>query len=838
MKNIFFSTLLGILFLSAAYTQPTVTIGEVMAEGQEVIVPVSAANVTNIIGMELRIEIDTDVLEFIRIQDTQLPGQWVANYSTTQDLLIINWFGPVTNPPQGQSPSGKIFDIVFSFTGDATVPIAFNLERSRLINTQLNTVQNVTFVNGSVSPDIYSGHVSMTEVHAFENSSIVMPVTFAGIGFGAITGFSLQIEYDTDAFDFVGIEPMPGYLGITSVATGGVITVNRTGGALNLISPTHVFDIRLVYKSDSSQELKFKAESGVSSTTGPLLSRFTDGLVEPATDGALLFMEDVDLFIADIDPAGNVLEIPVFASGFISSVGSVNLVLEYDPEQLVYTGFAANQLTNWDVIAIDSEIRIKWQDDGGQTIANEKLFTLTFLYTGPINTSVSFGDKSLFRNVYFASMPVLFEGADFLITDITYTLSLVAEPEEGGQVTGGGSFAPDTEVTFSATAAGGYAFLNWTTPDGSVFSELTENTVIMTEDLSLTANFEKLEYTVSLAASPEAGGTVTGAGTYDYQEEVTIVAEAAEGYEFVNWTDGSGQLFAATPQATFDMPAENLELTANFNIIDYTLTLQVSPLNTGSVTGAGSYNFNDEVTITATPNTGYQFVNWTDLQGVEVTSEANYTFTMPSNNLTLVANFVRVFAVTFNVNMKYVDGYHHRLTFDAASDQVFVTGSMFDWADPGTAPADVAMVPHASDPDKYTLTVYLEAGQYTYKYFLNTGTAGAEWEEETNRGFFVINNNIELDDWFGSLTNPTNVNLLEAQSMKVYPNPARGILNVESPITINEVRLVDMLGQVVFTSAINGLRTQINVADFKASLYFLQVITNEGIQTHRVQVVK
>jgi uncharacterized protein (TIGR02145 family)/uncharacterized repeat protein (TIGR02543 family) len=70
----------------------------------------------------------------------------------------------------------------------------------------------------------------------------------------------------------------------------------------------------------------------------------------------------------------------------------------------------------------------------------------------------------------------------------------------------------------------------------------------------------------------------------------------------------------------------------------YSLSLQVNPENAGNVLGAGDYEANEEVYITAQANPGWEFVNWTDANGV-VSDEANFTYTMPAEDVTLTANF-------------------------------------------------------------------------------------------------------------------------------------------------------------------------------------------------------
>ena len=62
-----------------------------------------------------------------------------------------------------------------------------------------------------------------------------------------------------------------------------------------------------------------------------------------------------------------------------------------------------------------------------------------------------------------------------------------------------------------------------------------------------------------------------------------------------------------------------------------------NPVVGGTVTGAGSYQEGATCTLTASANSNYTFVNWTE-NGSVVSSNANYSFTVTGNR-TLVANF-------------------------------------------------------------------------------------------------------------------------------------------------------------------------------------------------------
>ena len=144
-------------------------------------------------------------------------------------------------------------------------------------------------------------------------------------------------------------------------------------------------------------------------------------------------------------------------------------------------------------------------------------------------------------------------------------------------------------------------------------------------------------HTITAMANPAAGGTVTGAGSYDYGTNCTLTAMANEGYTFSNWTE-NGAIVSYETSFTF-MVTGDRTFVANFTDtpVNYTVTLAANPVEGGSVTGAGDYQQGTEVTVTATANDGYAFVNWTD--GSEIVStNANYTFTL-THDRTLTANF-------------------------------------------------------------------------------------------------------------------------------------------------------------------------------------------------------
>ena len=144
-----------------------------------------------------------------------------------------------------------------------------------------------------------------------------------------------------------------------------------------------------------------------------------------------------------------------------------------------------------------------------------------------------------------------------------------------------------------------------------------------------------ITYVIDVSASPSAGGTVGGAGTYQSGSTCTLTASPNTGYNFVRWTKNGSQV---STNATYSFTVtENASYIAEFSQNSYTITVSVNPSNCGTVSGGGSYNHGSTCTLTAMANDGYSFANWTE-NGSVVSANTSYSFTVTGSRA-LVANF-------------------------------------------------------------------------------------------------------------------------------------------------------------------------------------------------------
>ncbi len=191
-----------------------------------------------------------------------------------------------------------------------------------------------------------------------------------------------------------------------------------------------------------------------------------------------------------------------------------------------------------------------------------------------------------------------------------YHIAVESSDLNMGYVSGGGDVTYGQPVTVEATAYSGYHFSCWS--NGNRYNPYTFASI---QDLTLQAIFISDEapfYTITVAANNAAMGSATGSGTYDAGTVALISAVPSEGCVFLHWSDGSTEaerLVEINATATY---------TAFFAPEQCSVNTTTNIAAAGTVSGNGTYNMGDTVTLTATANDGYRFDHWSDGSTEEV----------------------------------------------------------------------------------------------------------------------------------------------------------------------------------------------------------------------------
>ena len=305
------------------------------------------------------------------------------------------------------------------------------------------------------------------------------------------------------------------------------------------------------------------------------------------------------------------------------------------------------------------------------------------------------------------------EAADYVanFSQNVYAINASANPAAGGSVDGAGNYNYGATATLTANANEGYTFTNWT-KNGTQVSTSSTYTFTVEEAGEYVANFTLNSYTINATANPTAGGTVSGAGNYDYGTNATLTATANTGYTFTNWTK-NGTEVSTNASYTFTV-TEAANYVANFTLNSYTINASADPTEGGTVTGAGTYNHFGSATLTATPAAGYAFINWTK-NGTVVSTTSTYTFIVEAAG-DYVAHFSQnSYEITATANPtaggtiegagNYVHGATATLTATAATGYTFTS-----WTKSGT---------EVSTDASYSFTV-TEAAAYVANFTLNS----------------------------------------------------------------------------------------------------------------------
>lgn len=246
---------------------------------------------------------------------------------------------------------------------------------------------------------------------------------------------------------------------------------------------------------------------------------------------------------------------------------------------------------------------------------------------------------------------------------------------------------------------------------------------------------ERASIQVTVNSNDDSLGTVTGSGDYDIGDTVTLSASETDYGVFVEWRADSTTGNQVSTNATY-----SFELTASSPSVYYaiferysaTLSVRTNNSSYGTVTGGGTYEAGDTVTLRATETSTGDFIAWRrdSASGTSLSSSSTYTFTFTKNSpTTIYGQFQRysatVYAYTNNISYGTVSGgnriYYvgNMVTLIATPTEI---GRFVEWRSESTSGTVVSTSP------TYTFTLTKSVSKTYYAIFELNDNVYADFE--------------------------------------------------------------------------------------------------------------
>ena len=254
----------------------------------------------------------------------------------------------------------------------------------------------------------------------------------------------------------------------------------------------------------------------------------------------------------------------------------------------------------------------------------------------------------------------------------------------------------------------GYTFIGW---DREI------PTTMPAEDMTVTAQWEINRYTITFDTN---GGSEIAPITQDYGTEITAPDNPTrKGYTFKGWDK-------EIPET---MPAENITVTAQWEINRYTITFDTAG---GSEIAPITQDYGTNITAPADPTReGYTFKGW----------DKEIPKTMPAENMTVKAQWeINQYTISFDTNggseiAPITQDYGTKITAPADPTRKGYTFKGWDKEIPKTMPAENITVKAQWEINQYTITFDTNGGSEIAPITQNYGTKITTPADPTRKGY-------------------------------------------------------------------------------------------------------
>jgi|GEM_PF-4891246 len=341
--------------------------------------------------------------------------------------------------------------------------------------------------------------------------------------------------------------------------------------------------------------------------------------------------------------------------------------------------------------------------------------------------------------------------------------------------------------------------------------DLTTNKVYVTNQVDRMIKVIGQKQTHSIIANSGANGTITPSGSisvsHGADQSFTITPNA--NYHIADVLVDGSSVGAVTSYA-FTNVTSNHSISASFVINAHSLTINVIHGTVTKDPNQASYNHGTNVQLTATPSSGYHFVNWSgDANG----TENPLKLTMDANK-TLTANFI---INTYAINAT------------SGPNGIII-------------PSGVVLVNYGNDK------VFTFTPNTNYKVD-SVIVDGSLIVSAQNYGFYNVVENHSISVWFGTVTSvdqfknpiPSTYSLYQN-----YPNPFNPTTTIKYDLprdAVVKIVIFDVLGRPIKTlvdeqKSAGSYRVEFDANTLSSGVYFYQLQTSEFTQIRKLILMR
>jgi hypothetical protein len=770
--------------------------------GIDVAVPVSLSGIDaefpNAGSITLRLAYDHSIMTYGGYTSPYGDG-WIVGTSTDGlvEFSIIDIDGIDLN-------NGDIIVLNFNFTAPGTSPLTF-VDGSSFI-TPSGAFIPLTFVNGSVMVSV-PGNVYGALLDARENSALVLTNPDINEVHATITypdEFIVLDELDfpvlTDIWK-VDADIRSSH----AIPAGTVLTLTNNDVTFDYVVENEVAAGEVMYLSDMilSEFPDADARATLLDLAGEVVEWHFDirSPLTYETTWSVAVITSNDDFVVSED--GD-------RKGFVLAESEIDIMVYGDPQLLfAFNGELASTGSEFEycydvpvTVTLDSKLEGGTSFDITYTVNGEET-TLEGVEVG----DVIWGPELLEAGTYEVVVTSIVDnfGRDVVDPQDIYVATVVINPMPDADITADGDleFCDGGAVVLTVSESAEYLWSNGETTQSITVTESGIYTVTVTDDKGCTNTSDEVEVIVN--PLPEA--VITPDGDLEFCDGGSVVLTASEGASYLWSNDATTQSITVSESGVFSVIVTDAKGCSNTSD-EVTVVVNELPVATITVEGELSFCDGGSVLLTSSEAASYLWSNAETTRSITVTESGSYSVTVTDEN-GCSATSDEVAVTVFELPVVTC----------RADTVVMLSHEPFDLA--GSTPAGGVYSGTGVAAGKFSATT---AGVGTHEItYTVTSTDGC-----VVACTFKIE--VKLD---------TSVPGEAVQStIKLYPNPARTELYIEANDDIKEIRMVDMLGQVVFTAGVQQSTYELNVSSFKSGIYFVQILTEKGFTTHRVQVTR